>query len=187
MRSFLQSMITDLEEDLISFNKTRRILNKEINNGSRILNFKNYATLPIDSISKLIGPFTYRYEGVNQTFEKITNSSLAGQLGSKSLTEAINGYYTVSLPSYVFFQRLINERTARDIEFWFENEDYEIAVPYSMDTSKKFPFQEDESIRKVKLLKHIGSNKGRNSLRTNVIGKSTILKELENYMKRQKH
>ena len=86
-------MLVDLNNDINRFDLMINNLNKQIRANSSVFRNKNYQTLPIDSIVLTISSYFNDYKIYDQTFQKIKNSGLADQLGSKQLNNDINNYY----------------------------------------------------------------------------------------------
>ena len=100
IKTYLKSMLVDLNNDINRFDLIINGLNKQIRANSLVFRNKNYQTLPIDSIVQTISSYFNDYKIYDQTFQKIKNSGLADQLGSKELNDAINNYYTIDLYTF---------------------------------------------------------------------------------------
>jgi len=176
IENYLNSMLVDLNNDVNRFDGIIENLNKQIKNNSSIFESKEYQNNSIDSIVLIITSYYTDYKIVDQTFQKIKNSGLANQLGSKELNDAINDYYTVDLYSFNLFIDYDEERSSEEDKFWFLTEEYEINPPHGRGEKIILSFAENEEIRKQAFAKKIESNLGRNNLRNNITRKSLGVK-----------
>ena len=186
VKIYLKSMLVDLNNDINRFDLMINNLNKQIRANSSVFRNKNYQTLPIDSIVLTISSYFNDYKIYDQTFQKIKNSGLADQLGSKELNDAINNYYTIDLYTFNTFIDYDENCTLKDDEFWFDSDDYEINPPFASIQKMNLPFAENEKTRKLAIIKKIESNLGRNHLRNNIARKTLgidIVRKLENKAK----
>ena len=172
IKTYLKSMLVDLKNDANRFDGMIENLDSQIKANSSIFESKKYQLKSIDSIVLSITSYFTDYKIVDQTFQKIKNSGLANQLGSKELNDAINNYYTVDLYSFNLFIDYDGERSSKDDEFWFLTDQYEINPPHGRGQKLILPFAENEEARKQALIKKIESNLGRNNLRNNITRKS---------------
>ena len=186
VKIYLKSMLVDLNNDINRFDLMINNLNKQIRANSSVFRNKNYQTLPIDSIVLTISSYFNDYKIYDQTFQKIKNSGLADQLGSKELNDAINNYYTINLYTFNTFIDYDEKYTLQDDEFWFVTDEYEINPPFASIQKMNLPFAENEKTRKLAIIKKIESNLGRNHLRNNIARKTLgidIVRKLENKAK----
>ncbi len=186
IQTYLKSMLVDLNNDINRFDLIINASNKQIRANSSVFRNKNYQTLPIDSIVLTISSYFNDYKIYDQTFQKIKNSGLADQLGSKQLNDAINNYYTIDLYRFNTFIDYDQNSTLKDDEFWFDNDNYEINPPFASIQKMNLPYKENEKTRKLALNKKIESNLGRNHLRNNIARKTLgldIVRKLENKAK----
>ena len=186
VKIYLKSMLVDLNNDINRFDLMINNLNKQIRANSSVFRNKNYQTLPIDSIVLTISSYFNDYKIYDQTFQKIKNSGLADQLGSKELNDAINNYYTINLYTFNTFIDYDEKYTLQDDEFWFVTDEYEINPPFASIQKMNLPFAENEKTRKLAIIKKIESNLGRNHLRNNIARKTLgldIVGKLENKAK----
>lgn len=186
IKTYLKSMLVDLNNDINRFDLIINALNEQIRANSLVFRNKNYQTQTIDSIVQTISSYFNDYKIYDQTFQKIKNSGLADQLGSKQLNDAINNYYTISLYRFNTFIDYDENSTLKDDEFWFENDNYEINPPFASIQKMNLPFAENEKTRKLAIIKKIESNLGRNHLRNNIARKTLgigIAKNLKNKAK----
>ena len=186
VKIYLKSMLVDLNNDINRFDLMINNLNKQIRANSSVFRNKNYQTLPIDSIVLTISSYFNDYKIYDQTFQKIKNSGLADQLGSKELNDAINNYYTIDLYTFNTFIDYDEKYTLQDDEFWFVTDEYEINPPFASIQKMNLPFAENEKTRKLAIIKKIESNLGRNYLRNNIARKTLgigIAKNLKNKAK----
>ncbi|MGB8318980.1 MAG: DUF6090 family protein [Ignavibacteriaceae bacterium] len=186
IQTYLKSMLVDLNNDINRFDLIINASNKQIRANLSGFRNKNYQTLPIDSIVLTISSYFNDYKIYDQTFQKIKNSGLADQLGSKELNDAINNYYTISLYRFNTFIDYDQNSTLKDDEFWFDSDDYEINPPFASIQKMNLPYKENEKTRKLALIKKIESNFGRNHLRNNIARKTLgldIVRKLENKAK----
>ncbi len=173
INSYLKSMSIDLKNDVNAYERIIQNFKKQINTNSTIFTDKDYKMLPIDSIVPMITSYYESHTIVDQTYQKIKNSGLAGELRSKELNNAINEYYAdvaTRFYAYIDFDR---ERTITDDEYWFYTDAYEIHISFNDEITTKLPYAEPESKRKQALIAMIETNRGRNYLRAN-IGRKTI-------------
>ena len=186
IKTYLKSMQVDLNNDINRFDLIINASNKLIRANSLVFRNKNYQTQPIDSIVLTISSYFNDYKIYDQTFQKIKNSGLADQLGSKELNDAINNYYTIDLYTFNTFIDYDEKYTLMDDEFWFDSDDYEINPPFGSIQKMNLPFAENEKTRKLAIIKKIESNLGRNHLRNNIARKTLgigITKNLKNKAK----
>ena len=172
IETYLKSMLVDLKNDVNRFDGIIENLNKQIKTNSSILVSKGYQKKSIDSIVLTITSYFTDYKIVDQTFQKIKNSGLANQLGSKELNDAINNYYTVDLYRFNLFIDYDEKRSSEEDSFWFLTEEYEISPPHGRGEKLILPFAENEEKRKQAFIEKIESNLGRNNLRNNITRKS---------------
>ncbi len=173
IKTYLKSMLVDLNNDINRFDLMINNLNKHIRANSSVFRNKNYQTLPIDSIVQTISSYFNDYKIYDQTFQKIKNSGIADQLGSKELNDAINNYYTIDLYTFNLFIDYDEKYTLQDDEFWFVTDEYEINPPFASIQKMNLPYKENEKTRKLALIKKIESNLGRNHIR-NIIARKTL-------------
>jgi len=186
IETYLNSMLVDLNNDVNQFDGIIKNLDKQIKNNSLIFVSKEYQKKSLDSIVLIITSYFTDYKIVDQTFQKIKNSGLSNQLGSKELNDAINDYYTVDLYRFNLFIDYDEERSSEEDKFWFLTEEYEINPPHGRGEKLTLPFAENEETRKQAFIKKIESNLGRNNLRNNITRKSlgiTITKGLKSKAK----
>jgi hypothetical protein len=186
IKTYLKSMLVDLNNDINRFDLIINDLNEQIRANSSVFRNKNYQTLPIDSIVQTISSYFNDYKIYDQTFQKIKNSGLADQLGSKQLNDAINNYYTIYLYKFNTFIDYDENRTLKDDEFWSITDDYEINPPFGFMQKMNLPFAENEKTRRLAIIKKIESNLGRNHLRNNIARKTLgidIVQKLKNKAK----
>jgi hypothetical protein len=186
IQTYLKSMLVDLNNDTNKFDLIINGQNEQIKNNSRIFLNKNYQNLPIDSVVLTISSYFFDYKIYDQTFQKIKNSGLADQLGSKQLNDAINNYYTVDLYRFNTFIDYDQNRSLNDDEFWFVTDDYEINPPFGSIQKMNLPYADNEKTRKLAFIKKIESNLGRDYLRNNIIRKTLgidIAKKVKNKAK----
>src|SRR6056297_155228 len=182
IKTYLKSMLVDLNNDSNRFDGMIENLDKQIKANSSIFESKKYQVNSIDSIVFIVTSYFTDYKIVDQTFQKIKNSGLANQLGSKELNDAINNYYTVDLYRFNLFIDYDEERSSEEDKFWFLTKEYEINPPHGRGKKLILPFAENEETRKLAFIKKIESNLGRNKLRNNMTRKSlgiTITKGLK--------
>ncbi len=117
-------MQVDLNNDINRFDLIINTLNKQIRANSLIFHNKNYQTQPIDYIVITISSYFNDYKIYDHTFQKIKNSGLEDQLGSKQLNNDINNYYTIDLYTFNTFIDYDENSTLKDDEFWFDSDDY---------------------------------------------------------------
>ena len=172
IKTYLKGMLVDLNNDANRFDGMIENLDKQIKANSSIFESKEYQVNSIDSIVLSITSYFNDYKIVDQTFQKIKNSGLANQLGSKELNDAINNYYTVDLYRFNLFIDYDKEHSSKDDEFWFLTDQYEINPPHGRGRRLILPFAENEEKRKQALIRKIESNLGRNNLRNNIARKS---------------
>jgi hypothetical protein len=186
IKTYLKSMQVDLNNDINRFDLIINASNKLIRANSLVFRNKNYQTQPIDSIVLTISSYFNDYKIYDQTFQKIKNSGLADQLGSKELNDAINNYYTIDLYTFNTFIDYDEKYTLQDDEFWFVTDEYEINPPFASIQKMNLPFAENEKTRKLAIIKKIESNLGRNHLRNNIARKTLgidIVQKLKNKAK----
>ena len=176
IENYLNSILIDLKSDMNRFDGITESLDKQIKSNSSIFISKDYQKKSIDSIVLIITSYFTDYKIVDQTYQKIKNSGLANQLGSKELNDAINNYYTIGLYSFNLFIDYDEKRSSEEDEFWFLSEDYEINPPHGGGEKLILPFVENEETRKQAFIKKIESNIGRNNLRNNISRKSLGIK-----------
>lgn len=182
INSYLRSISEDLQMDTTAIGIIQKNLQGEINNNSKIFHDKAYQELPLDSIVLLISSFFNVERIVDQTYQKIKNTGLANNLGSESLNNTINNYYSRERELFDTFMEYDKLRSTRDGDFWFLTDEYEINPPYSGENISDLVFAEDEAIRKQALIKKIESNRGRNTIRNNIVRKNLglrLLKEMK--------
>lgn len=172
IETYLKSMLVDLNNDVNRFDGIIENLNKQIKTNSSILVSKEYQKKSIDSIVLTITSYFTDYKIIDQTFQKIKNSGLANQLGSKELNDAINNYYTVDLYRFNLFIDYDEKRSSEEDSFWFLTEEYEISPPHGRGEKLLLPFAENAEKRKQAFIEKIESNLGRNNLRNNITRKS---------------
>jgi len=180
IKTYLKSMLVDLNNDSNRFDGMIENLDKQIKANSSIFESKKYQVNSIDSIVLTITSYFTDYKIVDQTFQKIKNSGLANQLGSKKLNDAINNYYTVDLYGFNLFIDYDEERSSKEDEYWFLNDEYEINPPHGRGQKLTLPFSDNKETRKQALIKKIESNLGRNNLRNNITRKSLGIEITEN-------
>jgi len=183
IKTYLKSIQVDLNNDINRFDLIINGLNKQIRANSLVFRNKNYQTLPIDSIVQTISSYFNDYKIYDQTFQKIKNSGLADQLGSKELNDAINNYYTIDLYTFNTFIDYDEKYTLQDDEFWFVTDEYEINPHFASIQKMNLPYKENEETRKLAIIKKIESSLGRNYLRNNIARKTLgidIVLKLEN-------
>ncbi|WP_449288538.1 DUF6090 family protein [Meishania litoralis] len=183
IETYLKSMLVDLKNDIIRFDGIIESMDGQIKTNSSIFLNKAYQKKPMDSIVLIITSYFNDYKIIDQTFQKIKNSGLANQLGSKELNDAINKYYTVDLYKFNLFIDYDEKGSSEDDKFWFLTEEYEINPPHGGGEKLILPFTESEETRKLAFIRKIESNLGRNKLRNNITRKSlgiTITKDLKN-------
>ncbi len=168
IKTYLKSMFVDLNNDITRFDLIINNMNDQIRNNSLVFQNKNYQTLPMDSVVLTISSYFVDYKIYDQTFQKIKNSGLVDQLGSKQLNDAINNYYTVDLYRFNTFIDYDQNRSLSDDDFWFVTDDYEINPPYGSIQKMNLPYADNEKTRKLAFIKKIESNLGRNYLRNNI-------------------
>ncbi|MFH4966584.1 DUF6090 family protein [Gaetbulibacter sp. M240] len=184
--TYLKGIMVDLNNDTKRFDVIIKNLNEQIENNSKVFENKNYQTLPIDSIVLTITSYFNDYKISDQTYQKLKNSGLANQLGSKELNDAINNYYSEELYRFNLYIDYDEKRSTNDDDFWFVTDDYEINPILGQSKNRTLPFLENEEARKIALIKKIESNLGRNNLRNNISRKSlgiNITQELKNKAK----
>ncbi|WP_179007809.1 DUF6090 family protein [Winogradskyella forsetii] len=186
INTYLKGIMLDLNYDTKRFDVIIKNLNEQIENNSKVFENKNYQTLPIDSIVLSITSYFNDYKISDQTYQKLKNSGLANQLGSKELNDAINNYYSEDLYRFNLYIDYDEKRSINDDDFWFVTDDYEINPILGQSKHPTLPFLENEEARKIALIKKIESNLGRNNLRNNISRKSlgiNITQELKNKAK----
>jgi hypothetical protein len=183
IETYLKGIVVDLNKDTKRFDVIIKNLNEQIENNSKIFENKNYQTLPFDSIVLAITSYFNDYKITDQTYQKLKNSGLANQLGSKELNDDINNYYSEDLYRFNLYIDYDEKRSINDDDFWFVTNDYEINPVFGRSQNLNLSFSENEESRKTALIKKIESNLGRNNLRNNISRKSigiNITQELKN-------
>ncbi|WP_339628434.1 DUF6090 family protein [uncultured Maribacter sp.] len=186
IETYLKGIVVDLNNDTKRFDIIIKNLNEQIENNSKVFENKNYQTLPIDSIVLTITSYFNDYKITDQTYQKLKNSGLANQLGSKELNNAINNYYSEGLYRFNLYIDYDEKRSLNDDDFWFVTDDYEINPDFGRSKNLDLPYAENEETRKMALIKKIESNLGRNNLRNNISRKSLGIEVTQNLKNRSK-
>ena len=171
VNNYLKSMVIDLNRDTSAFTKTIKNFNEQVETNSKIFTDKNYKEQSIDSIILIISSYFETYQIVDQTYQKIKNSGLSDEFGSKALNDAINNYYSGVTTMYNTFSSYDRESSTKDDTFWSLTNEYEINLPYGSNKIN-LPFSENETVRKEAFINKIESNMGRNKLRNNIYRKN---------------
>ena len=172
INTYLKGILVDFNNDIERFDKIIHYSNMQIKSNSVVFENKNYQTLPIDSIVLRITSFFNDYNISDQTYQKLKNSGLANQLGSKQLNDAINNYNSQDLYRLNLYIDYDEKLSIKDDEFWFVTNNYEINPVMGLGKMPNLPFLENEETRKMALIEKIESNLGRNNLRNNISRKS---------------
>ncbi|MCF7561796.1 DUF6090 family protein [Sabulilitoribacter multivorans] len=168
VNNYLKSMVIDLNSDTKAYERIIDSYELQVENNTLIFKDKNYQELPLDSIVSKITSYYAMHQIVDQTYQKIKNSGLSDNLGSKELNDAINNYYFNGINSFNTFLQYDKERSTRDDDLWFLTNNYEINLAHHATKTMDLPFSESEEARKKALITTIESNLGRNFLRHNI-------------------
>lgn len=171
VNNYLKSMLINLNSDTNAYTQSIKGFQKQVETNSKIFNDKNYQEQSIDSIVLIISSYFETYQIIDQTYQKIKNSGLSDDLGSKQLNDAINSYYSGVSTNYNTFLDYDRESCTNDDQFWSLTNEYEINPPYGY-SKMNLPFSENETVRKRALIAKIESNMGRNKLRNNIYRKN---------------
>jgi len=168
VNNYLKSMVIDLKSDTNAYDRIISNFENQIEANSLIFKDKSYQELPLDSIVSRITSYYAMHQIVDQTYQKIKNSGLSDNLGSKELNDAINNYYSNGVNSFNTYLQYDKERSTRDDDLWFLTNNYEINLTHQATETIELPFSESEETRKKAIIQTIESNLGRNYLRHNI-------------------
>ncbi|GFZ87333.1 hypothetical protein GCM10011531_18270 [Aquaticitalea lipolytica] len=168
VNNYLNSMVIDLSSDIKAYDRIIESYELQVENNTSIFKDKNYQEFHLDSIVSNITSYYAMHQIVDQTYQKIKNSGLSDNLGSKELNDAINNYYFNGINSINTFLQYDKERSTRDDDLWFLTNNYEINISHQATNTINLPFLESEEARKKAIIATIESNLGRNYLRHNI-------------------
>ncbi|MDO1501249.1 DUF6090 family protein [Winogradskyella maritima] len=169
VKNYLNSMVIDLNSDTLAYDRIIGNFERQVEANTLIFKDENYQDLPLDSIVYSITSLFEMHQFVDQTYQKIKNSGLSDNLGSKELNNAINHYYSNGIDRLSTYLQYDKERSTRDDDFWFLTNDYEINLLHNKSAKNmNLPYIESEELRKKAIIKKTESNLGRNNLRHNI-------------------
>ncbi|BAO75374.1 hypothetical protein WPG_1144 [Winogradskyella sp. PG-2] len=171
---YLNSLIEDIESDVINYNGNITNYQTSLNNNKRLLINDDYKLLEGDSIIKLVSGYYEVDRTSSQTYEKIKNAGLAESLGSEEVNKVINDYYNAQKSYYQTMLRWDKDFSDKDVNFWTYNTNYESSSIRNYNTNA-LPFLNSAAKRKEDLINLIESTQGRNHLRNAIIRKEHTL------------
>ena len=168
----LKGIRNDLVSDTLSFNNYLEFLEKSSQRKVVLLEQDSFDHFTLDSLIKLIQPFTDVNEFNTNTYEKIDWSTVKREESLDSLVSSIQNYYIVNKSRHDANVDWDKAYAMKEAEYWYYHESFELSYLESIE--EHLPYLKPDEERLSDLKEELGTVTVRNLIRMAIYRKKWV-------------